>query len=306
MARLAALAALAALASASPAISWLAEVAPATHELLGSVPPMAGRRRERRRLSGGADAAADEAPTPEHGYERLEIIEPFIPLAMAGCPGSECETSLGAALSGVRDSMRTVMAVASTRVHLAGVAGSAHGTYVYFTVEPEADGGHAERTPLEAKMALAAASTSAVPPQLFRLFGFEMSKYSPSGDSLPCLHCLQLSESCEATAATACATVAPDDSAATCTSAGACSHTPAVPGSAAAACAATDFAACAAAALNGAAATCTTAGACAYASSIHNVTVTHLATPEHNESHAPLGIPFTFFMISLVLGTFGE
>lgn len=275
------------------AIAALLTLAAAEHH--HSPPP----RQLRRSLSTSEPA---EPPTPVHGYERLEVDAAFIPLAMASCTPS-CTASLGALLSGVRADMSAAMAITPSRIHFGGVAASAGGTHVYFTVAAEAGGLATERTSAEAKIALSAATTASGAPM--QLGGAAASKYTPSGDSLPCTYCLSLSESCAATAMAACANVVADGTAATCTGAGACSHTAAdAAAPTAEACVASDQAACAAADLDGLAATCTAAGACTYSSSISNVTVTFLAVEEEHTSHAPLGVAFTFAMISLMLGTF--
>ncbi len=257
-----------------------------------------------RRALGATSSAAPTSPrTPEHGYERVEVDTPFVPLAMSGCVPS-CPESLGTILSGVRVDMAATMAISAARIQTAGVAASRSGTYVYFTVAEETGGASTERTPEEAKIALSAATTVSGAP--LQLGGLGVSKYTVSGDSLPCAHCLALRERCEASTTALCAGVVLDGVPATCTGAGACSHTPSTP-QAAETCTATDATACAAADLDGLPSTCTGAGLCSYSSFISNVTVSYMPVPDHEEedtSHAPLGEPFTFGMISLMLGTF--
>ena len=221
---------------------------------------------ERRALGATSSAEPAAPPTPEQGYERLEIDTPFIPLAMSGCVPT-CATSLGARLSGVRADMASTMSISASRIHIGGVASSASGTFVYFTVAAEEGGASTERTPHEAKVALSAATT--VTGASLELDGLDVSKYTVSGDSLPCTYCLALRETCEATDP------------------------------------ATDAAACAAVDLDGLPITCTAAGSCAYSSFVSNVTVSYVTVEDQEESsHAPLGVPFTFAMISLMLGTF--
>ena len=65
---------------------------------------------ERRALGATSSAEPAAPPTPEQGYERLEIDTPFIPLAMSGCVPT-CATSLGARLSGVRADMASAMSI---------------------------------------------------------------------------------------------------------------------------------------------------------------------------------------------------
>lgn len=255
---------------------------------------------DRRALGSTSSAEPAPPPVPVDGYERLEIGTPFVPLAVSGCAPS-CEASLGARLSGVRADMASTMGISAPRIQIGGVAASVSGTYVYFTVATETGATITERTPEEAKIALSAATTVTGDP--LQLDGLDVSKYTVSGNSLPCTYCLYLQRSCEATHAQVCAGVVLDGVAATCTGAGECSHAQAT-AQTAERCTATDTAACATADLDGLSSTCTAAGSCTYFSSIINVTVSYLEVDVEESTHAPLGVPFTFMMISLMLGTF--
>lgn len=263
----------------------------------------AARAWGRRSLEATSSAASTNPRILEHGYERVEVDTPFVPLAVSECVPS-CTATLGALISGVRAGMATTMAISTTRIHIGGVAASMSGTYIYFTVAAEVGGASTERTPEEAKIALSAATTVTGAP--LQLGGLGVSKYTVSGDGLPCTHCLALHERCEATATALCADVVLDGVATTCTGVGACAHTPAT-AQAAETCTATDATVCAAVDLDGLPSTCMGAGLCSHSSFISNVTVSYVTVPHHEQedaSHAPLGQPFTFGMISLMLGTF--
>jgi hypothetical protein len=234
-------------------------------------------------------SAAVHSPAAKGGlFDRIEVLRNFS--ATTDCD-SACAEMVRSRLQDARVYLSDAMNITAGRVRVGGLTGSRGSTFVYFRVDTAPHASH-ERSPAEAKVALAADTTSHTPKTLS---GGDVVKYHLGLDMLSCDGCLTVEVTCHAGQQEACKSFA----ASSCQAAGACTFVRAL-------CEAVDEPACVQVAnMDPFAAPSACVSPCE-----HHVESVDVSAPlaaaahdEHTEHGLPLGDLFPFLMISLVIGT---